>query len=309
MARPVVLLTGASGFIGRAVLKPLQQAGFDVHAVGRRGAEPSTAFHLLDLLRDDPRPLLAQLRPSHLLHLAWVSDRSRLWHSTDNLDWVAATLRLVRAFGEAGGERAVLAGSAAEYDWNCHTLDEAETPLLPHSLYGRAKQVLFDLLGAAPAAELPSWAWGRIFFPFGSDDKPDRLLSQVIDGVARGEAVSCSSGRQVRPFLHVDDAAGALVALLQSDVTGPVNIAIDEQCSVRELVLHAARLAGNAELVRFGSRPLQPGEPPFMRAVVRRLTEEVGFKPRFTIADGVAHTVRGRLASNEPAAAVRPPRA
>jgi nucleoside-diphosphate-sugar epimerase len=250
-------------------------------------------FHRCDLLEDSVAPILDRVQPTHLLHTAWHSDRSTLWHGPDNLAWVAATIRLLLAFRGVGGRRAVLDGTCAEYDWAYSHLDEMETPLNPATLYGRSKLALARLLTSEHLSPL-SIGWARIFFPFGPYDKPDRLLSQVIDGVAAGHPVDCSEGRQVRPFMHVDDAAAALVALLKSGVEGAVNIALDEAVSVRELALLAAAEAGDPSLLRFGTRPLMPGDPPVMTAAVTRLTREVGFLPRYTIDEGVRAAVRER---------------
>jgi nucleoside-diphosphate-sugar epimerase len=167
-------------------------------------------------------------------------------------------------------------------------------PLVPATGYGRAKRALFDLIAGTPTLEL-SVGWARIFFAFGPHDKPDRLLSQVIDGVAAGRPVSCSAGTQVRPFIHVDDVAGALVALLRSPVEGAVNIALAQTMSVRELALCAGAAAGDPGLIAFGTQALQPGEPPVLTAAVSRLSDEVGFVPRHDIASGVAHSVAERL--------------
>jgi nucleoside-diphosphate-sugar epimerase len=292
------ILTGASGFIGAGVAKVLQARGDDVVVIGRTPIK-GLGFRPLDLLHDDPRPLLHALAPSRLVHLAWNPDRATLWNGVENLAWVAATLKLVLAFQEVGGVRAVVAGSSAEYDWSYELLDELATPLRPHSGYGIAKRAIYEMLSNTPALAPLSIGWARIFFPFGPHDKPDRLLSQVVDGVAAGLPVALSSGRQVRPFIHVDDAAAALVGLLDSAVEGPVNIALDETISVRDLTLIAAAQAGDAALLRFGDRPLQAGEPQVMRAAVTRLTNEVGFRPKYSIREGVVAAVaarRGRMA-------------
>lgn len=290
----LIVLTGANGFIGARVARLLVADGAAVCTLGRR-AVPGVPFRHCDLVADDPATALADLRPTHLLHLAWNEDRATLFHGVENLAWVAASLRLLLAFRQAGGQRAVLAGSSAEYDWSEPLLDEQATPLKPHYAYGVAKRALFDMVSGTPTLAPLSVGWARIFFPFGPNDKPDRLLSQVIDGVAAGRPVDCSQGLQTRPFIHVDDTARAMIEFLRSDVEGAVNIALDETMSVRELATRAARSAGDAGLIRFGNLPLRAGEPPHMRAAVARLTDEVGFRPKYTIDSGIAATVAERL--------------
>ena len=97
-----VLLTGATGFVGRHCLQPLLERGYEVHALTSRPV-PTTEqdgvhWHLLDLLA--PRPLsLEQIQPTHLLHLAWYAVPGKYWTSPENVRWVEASLALLRASG------------------------------------------------------------------------------------------------------------------------------------------------------------------------------------------------------------------
>lgn len=71
-----VLVTGASGFIGRNCLAPLEQREFEIHAVSSRPVDHgdnNVTLHEANLLdRSQIAPLLAAVRPTHLLHLAWI---------------------------------------------------------------------------------------------------------------------------------------------------------------------------------------------------------------------------------------------
>ena len=135
-----VLLTGASGLIGRQCVPALLAAGFRVTVLSRNGEAPQGAVALQSDLLDHAatKTAVQQAQASHLLHLAWHAGAKDRWTSPANLDWVSATFALVQAFAAAGGERAVGAGSCAEYDWSAITLSE-DTPLRPATLYGAAK--------------------------------------------------------------------------------------------------------------------------------------------------------------------------
>jgi nucleoside-diphosphate-sugar epimerase len=295
-----IVVTGASGFIGRETIAPLIARGFEVHALGRSPVtQPGCRNHACDLLTNNVGRLLSEIAPTHLLHLAWYAVPGKFWGAPDNLDWLAASLRLVRDFAGAGGARVVVAGSCAEYDWSHPLLDEEATPLQPATLYGRAKAALFEtLIAAAPVLGI-ALGWGRVFFPFGPFEAPGRLLSDVVDGVTAGRRVACSDGLQSRDFLHVEDVASSFAALVDCDVTGPVNIASGTATTVRDIVGRAARLAGDVSLIDWGARPRQPGEPLMMAATTRRLREEVGVTPRWTIAAGVADAVERRITRAE----------
>lgn len=291
------LVTGASGFIGRETVPRLVEAGFEVHVLGRSDTSASGAGivrHRCDVLADPFEPLIRDIAPTHLLHLAWYAEPGRFWTAPENLAWVAASLRLAYVFARAGGRRLVGAGSCAEYDWSETHLDERRTPLRPATLYGEAKASTFRLLEKAAPQLGFSFAWGRVFFPFGPQEKAGRLLPDLFDGIAKGEPIALSEGRQKREFIHVEDVAAAFVRLVDSEIEGAVNIARGEAVTVRDLAERAARLAGGEPLLRFGARPAQPGEPEMMSAATERLNRELGFVPRFTLDTGLEDMFRRR---------------
>lgn len=286
-----VAVTGASGFVGRAVIAPLRALGYDIHTIGR-SAIAGTNHHAIDLLAADPRPLLDCIAPTHLLHLAWYAEPGKFWHAPQNLDWLAVSLRLARGFAAVGGQRLVTAGSCAEYDWSGSLLDEATTPLNPSTLYGTAKAAMFEIL--AKAALTPGYAHARIFFPYGPGEANGRLLPDVIDAVHAGHRVATSDGKQTRDFLHIADVGAAIAAVLDSPATGAINIASGVARPLRDVIGLAASLAGDASLVDWGARARQPGEPDAMNAATRRLQDEVGFQPQWLLEDGLAAMVVDR---------------
>ena len=285
-----VAVTGASGFVGRAVIAPLLARGFEIHAIGRT-AVAGVESHSIDLLNTDPAPLLARIAPTHLLHLAWYAEPGKFWHAPQNLDWLAASLRLARAFAGTGGARLVTAGRCAEYDWGFPLLDEAATPLNPATLYGTAKAALFTVLTRATLG--PSHAHARIFFPYGPGEATGRLLPDVIASVRAGRRVATSDGGQRRDFMHITDAGAAIAAVLDSTASGAINIASGTARPLRDIIGLAAALSGDAALIDWGARPRQPGEPDVMAAAIGRLRDEIGFVPAWTLDQGLADMVNG----------------
>jgi nucleoside-diphosphate-sugar epimerase len=111
-----------------------------------RALDSRVEVHSADLHDErSVRRLVAEIQPSHLLHLAWYTEHGAFWNSDENLRWVSSSLNLLRAFNEAGGRRAVIASTCAEYEWLTPTLIEDETPRRPRTLYGASKGALHDL--------------------------------------------------------------------------------------------------------------------------------------------------------------------
>jgi nucleoside-diphosphate-sugar epimerase len=295
-----VLVTGASGFIGRHALAPLRARGFEVHAVARAaGEEPGVAWHAADLLDAASRDaLVAEVEPTHLLHLAWYAEPGRFWTAPENLAWAEASLALYGAFAARGGRRAVLAGSCAEYDWSGGVCHEEATPLRPATLYGAAKHAVGSTVTAHGAEHGPSTAWGRVFFLYGPGEPAAKLVASVLRALLDGRRAPVTHGRQVRDFLHVADVAGAFAALVaRDDVIGAVNVASGVPVSLRELLSIAEARLGTRGLVAYGEREAPPGEPPVIVADVTRLREEAGFTPAHTLESGLDDAIadlRGR---------------
>ena len=289
-----VLLTGATGFIGRQAIKPLLEAGFEVHATARRcpsGISDGCAFHQADLLDESQyTALLEQLRPSHLLHLAWYAVPGKYWTSSENLDWVRASIGLMQVFEKYGGKRLVVAGTCAEYDWSSDICVEGQTPLLPGTLYGKCKHATQEIMSEWSRLVGLSCAWGRIFSLYGPHEHPDRFVSSIISALLSGQVAPCGDGSLVRDYLHVADVASAFVALLQSDIKGAVNIASGKGVALTEIAGLIQQKTGRSDLVRFGARKTSSGDPHCLLASTRALAQ-IGWKPQFDLLSGLDDSI------------------
>ena len=287
-----VIVTGGSGFIGREVVQRLVAAKYEVHTLGRsrESRVPETFHHNVDLLKSDDLSILSEVRAPLLVHLAWYTEPGQFWRAPENLDWVAASLSLIHGFVANGGRRAFVAGTCAEYGWRDTPLDE-QAPIEPNTLYGRAKASLHDLLSAAAPCLGLSLAWGRIFFPFGPGESPSRLFGRLLAAMMDERPVEVSEGSQRRDFIHVQDVATAIVAILESRLEGPVNIASGQSIPVRQFVELAAAAAGIRDRIVFGAIPLQEGEPPLIAGMVDRLLTQTSYNPQFSISERIALSI------------------
>ncbi len=292
-----VLVTGATGFIGQYCLHNLVNEGFEVHATSRLRHETESSldsvhWHMVDLFETgSEEAIVNKIRPTHLLHFAWYAEPSHYWTATENFQCVRSSLALLQAFSEQGGERVVMAGTCAEYDWSHGWCSENVTPRAPNTVYGTCKNALQDMLSIYSKQFGLSSAWGRIFFLYGPKEHLSRLVSSVIQSILKGEPALCSSGEQVRDFMHVTDVASAFVALLDSDIQGPVNIASGEALTIKNVVEKIATSLGRPELLKLGARPTNLQDPPLLLADVRRLKNELNWQPTFNIDRGLDETI------------------
>lgn len=290
-----VIVTGASGWIGSHALPFLVERGYEVHAVANRGAlapAGNVRWHRADLLDESAvMSMLDSVRPTHLLHLAWYAEPGKYQMSEQNYVWCRAGIDLLRAFAAAGGRRAVFAGSCFEYDHSAGMCSETDTRSAPTTRYGACKLALSEIV-RHPPGDL-STAWGRVFYLYGPGEHPSRLVPSVIGSLLRDEPARCTHGRQLRDYLHVADVASAFAAILDGEVEGIVNIGSGQEITVRALVEMIADAVGAPRsMLEFGAIAAAPGDSPRIVADIHRLRDEVGFRPRWQLGDGVAETVQ-----------------
>ena len=286
-----VILTGASGFIGQNTSAALAAEGYELHLLSRRqpAAGGAGIWHSCDLLDSKAvEGIMDKIKPDSLLHLAWYAEHGKYWESPLNLDWLSATLNLARAFAESGGKRLVCVGSAAEYDWSCSVCHEKNSPLVPSSLYGAAKHSLNITLEAFARNVKLSYAWARLFSVFGPGENLKRFVPAVTLALLKGQPPVCPSPELKRDFLYVKDMSAALIALLCSEVTGPVNIASGQPLMAKDLIANIARLTGKADNTSYGSAP---SPYPLVIADVARLRNEVGWQPAFSLEQALSETI------------------
>lgn len=293
-----VLVTGAGGFIGRQCLPILAERGYKIHALVRKVpdlnglSEIPIEWHQFDLLKqeDSIAALLEETKPTHLLHLAWCTEHGVYWQSLENFHWVSSSLKLLEAFKNSGGKRALLTGTCAEYDWSQGHCNETDTALLSDSVYGKCKNALRSMAESFANQTDLSLAWSRIFLLYGPHEGKSRLIPYVINSLLDGQKALCSSGDQIRDFLHVEDVASALVAVLDSDLRGAINVSSGQGIALKDVVELLGELTGRPDLIALGAKPAAANDVPLLVGNNNRL-KEIGWQPQYSLETGLKQTI------------------
>jgi len=287
-----VLVTGAGGYVGRSCLPVLVKFGYEVHAISRSrstGKDNNVHWHKIDLLEvTNLTPIFNEIHATYLIHLGWYAEHGKFWEAPENRHWLSISKKLLDAFHKCGGKRVIVTGSCAEYDWQYGRCTEHKTPMNPSTLYGQCKHELYQYLKTNSGLE---YAWARLFFLYGEDENPARLVSSVCYSLLNGEEAKISQGTQRRDFMHISDTAEALAVLLSSDYIGAINVASGQDVAVRDVVIKLAERIGRTDLLRIGAMGPQQEEPPQLIADTKILNEELGFVPSLSLNDGLDITV------------------
>jgi nucleoside-diphosphate-sugar epimerase len=245
-----VLLTGATGFLGRYIARELERRGIEYLSLQRGMVSDDRAIQIDLLDTHEFEKLFDQFKPTHLIHVAWYAEHGKFWDSELNLQWVLATKCLVEAFCSSGGKHVVITGTCAEYDWSNGYCVEDVTPLKPKSLYGICKDTTRRIIELAVEKHGVSMSWARVFFPYGPGEASQRLIPSLFK-VFKGEILPFGvNASSYRDLLHVEDAARAVLACAQSNFVGAVNVCSGIPVQISKVVDTVAKITnGDPEII------------------------------------------------------------
>lgn len=276
-----IAVTGASGFVGRHVLKALQNAGSkSVTTVSRTEAKdwlPDGMRHVRMDLSDPPAAAYEALgRPAVLIHLAWggLPHYDSCHHYETELP---SSYRFLKALVSQGLPSMLCVGTCFEYGMRNGVLDESLVAM-PHNAYAFAKDSLRRQLEFLREGKSFQLTWARLFYMYGTGQTPGSLYGQFSAAVERGEArFPMSAGEQLRDYLSVENVARNIVELaMRAPDAGVVNVCAGSPISVRTLVEGWARERKWDGVLALGQFPYPPHEPMAFwgsSAKLRRLLE------------------------------------
>lgn len=290
-----IIVTGASGFIGRHVIDILKKENFEIHALSRHGAiaeNESVMWHSVDLFNQrDVEKCMQEVQPSHLIHLAWDATPGQYVTSLSNYQWIEATLCLFRNFVSNGGIRAVVAGTCAEYQWDQGILKEDDETNSYDTPYSACKNYTRSLLFHLAQQTGLSLGWARLFFLYGPMEPESRLVPSIIRSLLKDETAKCTEGTQKRDFLYVEDAAEAINILLKSNEEGIYNIASGQAIRVIDLVNHIALQFGKSHLILPGAVKEGNVQAPLVQGDISKI-QSLGWQPKVDLYSGMNKTIQ-----------------
>lgn len=269
-ARPLILLTGATGFVGRQVLRELAARTCRVRVVVRKGKQEqigqSIAIEKMIATSDIWSETAAWWSETCrgvdiVIHIAWYAEPGKYLHSPMNRDCLEGTLRLAQGAIDAKVRRFVGIGTCFEYDLSIGRLS-VTTPLRPATPYAAAKVEAFNALSQLLPQHGVAFAWCRLFYLYGEGEDERRLMPFLRGKLQAGEAAELTSGQQIRDYLDVRDAGRMIADAALGAAQGPINICSGIPVTIRQLAEQIADEYGRRDLLRFGVRPDNPVDPP-----------------------------------------------
>lgn len=285
-----VFVTGITGLIGKELVEPLYDAGFEIYALVHNNGSVDKRINCIqgDLFDENfIKGVMEKVRPEYLLNMAWATTGDYL-SSDINYNFLNAGLNLLKHFK---GKRAVYAGTCFEYKFKTEPLKETDELEPEKTLYTTCKNELREKAEIYCKENNISFGWGRIFYVFGNGESKTRLTGAVFDKLKKNEEVFITAGKLLKDYMYTKDIAGAFVKFLDSDVEGQVNICTGKAISIRDYVLEIAKLMNKENLVVFKDEALN--QPPLIVGDNTRLLNEVGYKQKYSTLEGLKEVLSG----------------
>lgn len=295
-ASKVALVTGATGFAGRHLVRRLVADGWAVHALSRASSAPRATLpdpvvvHRAEDVVAEVGPLITAIAPAVVFHTAALSAHHQagqlqaLVHA--NITFSAAA---AEASATAGARLIHISSSAKHYQG---------APYSPVSLYGATKQAQCDLVQFFVETEGLDAREVCLFDTYGPDDDRGRLVSLLLDAAESGASLAMSSGRQLIDLTHINDVVNALVTLaLHDEPVGRLVVRSGKPVTVRALAETVERNTGRPVNAQWGARPERPRE---MLTDWIVPSADIGWTPLISLDEGVAQLWRQRVEGASP---------
>ena len=268
----LVLLTGASGFVGAQVVKQLLGRGIKLCLVVREGSEsklPDSPYiektiSTKDLFSESSEWWSCAFEGVELvIHCAWYAEPKKYLDSPINISCIEGSLNMALAASRSLVKKFVGIGTCFEYDSSFGYLS-ANTPLLPNNMYAASKVATFLLMSQIFSQSQTEFLWCRLFYLYGEGEDDRKLAAYVKKQLAHDLPVLLTDGLQTRDYLDVYEAATQIVDSALSGVKGPINICSGIPITIRDFVSKFAKNESDLDLLKFGALENSSNDPNFI---------------------------------------------
>ncbi len=164
-------------------------------------------------------------------------------------------------------------------------------PVGPRGVYDEAKRFAEAITMAYHRSHGVDVRIVRIFNTYGPRMRPEdgRVVSNLLVQALSGHPLTIyGDGTQTRSFTYVSDEVRGIVALLDSDYVGPMNVGSDKEFTLLELAQLVLEVTGSASPIVFEALPLD--DPTQRKPDLTLARAQIGFEPQVLLRDGLAIT-------------------
>lgn len=297
-----VILTGATGFLGKALLEKFIENGFLVYVLVRKSSNVNNILGLIllkqivyyetlsdvNLIKDLENVFDADL----FIHCAWKgvsnSERDKSDQITYNL---SLTMDSVKLANKIKCKKWVGIGSQAEYGLVNKISKEDKTPIKPFTAYGKAKVASYWAAEGLCEIFGIKMLWCRIFSLYGPSDNPQYLIPYVIQSLLRDNSPSLTLCQQKWDYLYLTDGVDAIFKLAKSESVGVFNIGSGKTTTLKYIVDCIQKQINPKLKIGYGEKEYSKYQIMHLQADIQKINENILWKPITSIEKGLLETI------------------
>jgi nucleoside-diphosphate-sugar epimerase len=264
-----ILIIGALGFVGRNLIKQLNDFDVSVTIVARPDQHKEAAKLVgVDniIFCDDVFNETIEWwkntcsKIEIVIHAAWYTNPVDYLFSEKNFECLVGSINIARGAYLAKCKKFVGIGTCFEYDLKQRIMS-VDTSLKPTSPYACCKAALYQTLTGLFVRSETKFTWARLFFVYGEGEHPNKLSGYIRECSRKKELVNLTSGNQIRDYLEIGEASRLIVKATMDDSEGPINVCSGIPITVQQFAERLAIELGCLDLLRFGTRAKNAVDP------------------------------------------------
>ena len=267
-----ILLTGATGFVGRNIIKELNKKRVNIIPVIRPKSKKKLDLKKIkninrvisskDIFKESKLWWKNQCKGVDIIiHTAWFVEPGKYLKSIKNKQCLMGSLNLAKGAAHAGVKRFIGIGTCFEYDLSFGKLS-INTPLNPITPYAKAKVNLFKELLTFFSNRSIGFLWCRLFYLYGKGEDKRRLVPYIHNQIKNGKRVELTNKHYIRDYLEASMAAKMIVKVALGKKIGAVNICSGIPVTIEAFAKKIADEYKRRDLLNFGSKSFKSNDPP-----------------------------------------------
>lgn len=294
-----VIVTGANGFVGRAVVRKLAEKGYYIYAVVRESCTDTAELKSIKnveivFLNMNHYDCLKNKIPENTFtafyHFAWEGSAGAARGSEKvQLENVRNSCRAVRSAGNMGVKRFIFASSIMEYEI-IKLMGRRMSPPVS-SQYCTAKIAADFMCRTIANDQGMEYVSGIISNIYGPGEKSQRLVNTSIKKLLNGERASFTPGEQLYDFIYITDAAELFALLAENGSSnGAYYIGSGKPKKLKEFLWELGEAVSSKDDIRLGDLDFQGISLSYHEFDISAAARELGYQTKIDFKEGIKMT-------------------
>jgi len=263
-----LVITGASGFIGRELLKTLSRVDtHEVLAIGNRFDETlclsaNIKFHEVDIFSTEAKDLIRKFNPTSCLHLAWKDGFNH--KSEYHLNSIGRHFKFIEFIADLPDFRKISVAGTSHEVGPYHGQVDSSTPDNPVNFYGISKVALRRALEIHFSdKKYISFQWLRMFYILPNDQSGNSVFAKILKAEENGlKSFPFTSGENLHDFIDIDSLSKIIIEIIELPLTGIINCGSYRPQKIKDVVNYFVRKNNININVEYGAYPSRIDDSP-----------------------------------------------